>query len=310
MFSRRKPSSQRCDKGVASGSNGFTLLEVLVSMAIMLVAGAIAFSVAFGARRLYDADTARMDLNQSLRSATNMITNEIRQAGESLPPDFPAVELVNNAGGDRLILRKALIETVLQSCLDRTPGDTRIRVGLTAGSGNCVIVGDSDSDGYPDNVQEFREYRLANGDGSDELANGYIFDPVTGAAEWLNLVGEVDAGSDQWELDVDAISGTYPATNQPRVYLLDESRFDVGSGRLELRRDGSNTGLGVIQGVTDLQFSFLMQDGSTETSFDDTDDWIKIRRIRVDLSAEREMRDRTMSRALTTDAFPRAILSN
>lgn len=310
MFSRRKPSSHRCDRVVESGSAGFTLLELLVSMTIMLVASAMAFSVAFGARRLYDADSARMDLNQALRSATNMITAEIRQAGESLPPDFPAVELVNSTDGDRLILRKALIEIVLQSCLDRVPGDTRIRVGLSAGSGNCVIVGDSDSDGYPDNVQEFREYRLANGDDSDELAIGYIFDPVSGAAEWLNIVDEADAGSDQWELVVDALGGTYPAGNQPRVYLLDETRYDLSSGRLELRRDGSNTGLGIVEGITDFQISFLMQDGSTETSFDNTDEWSQIRIIRLDLSAEREMRDRTLSRALTTDVFPRAILSN
>ena len=173
-----------------------------------------------------------------------------------------------------------------------------------------MIVGDSDSDGYPDNVQEFREYRLANGDGSDELANGYIFDPVTRAGEWLNLVDEVDAGSDQWELDVDALSGTYPATNQPRVYLLDESRFDLSSGRIELRRNGSNTGLGVVEGITDFQFSFLMQDGSTETSFDNTDEWSQIQRVGIGLSGEREVRDRTISRVLNTRVFPRAILSN
>jgi len=310
MFSRPKPSSHRCDKGVESGSAGFTMLELLLSMTIMLIAGAIAFSVAFGARRLYDADAVRMDLNQALRSATDMITTEIRQAGESLPPDFPAVELVDNANGDRLILRKARIETVLQSCLDRVPGDTRIRVGLSAGSGNCVIVGDSDSDGHPDNVQEFREYRLANGDASDELPSGYIYDPVTKAAEWLNLVDEEDAGSDQWELVVDALTGTYPATNQPRVYLIDETRYDLSSGRIELRRDGSNTGLGVVEGITDFQISFLMQDGSTDTSFANTDDWSLIRRVRFGLSAQREMRDRTVSRALTTDVFPRAILSN
>ena len=125
MFSKRKPSSRSCDSGVASGSAGVTLIEMLVSMTIMLTAGAIAFSVAFGARRLYDADSARMDLNQSLRSATDMITTEIRQAGESLPPDFPAVELVNNAGGDRLILRKALIGIVLSPASTGPPA-TRV----------------------------------------------------------------------------------------------------------------------------------------------------------------------------------------
>jgi len=310
MFSRRKPSSQRCDKGVASGSAGFTILELLVSMSIMLVVGAIALSVAFGARRLYDSDSARMDLNQTVRTAADMITTEIRQAGESLPTDFPAVELVDSANGDRLVLRKALIETVLLSCTNRSPGNTRIRIGLTAGSGSCVIVADSDSDGYPDNVQEFHEYRMAHGDVSDELPNGYIFDPVTRAAEWLNITDEVDAGSGEWELVVDALTGNYPATNQPRVYLLDESRFDLSSGRLELRRDGSGTGLGVVEGVTDLQFSFLMQDSSTKTSFTNTDDWGQIQRIRLDLSAESALRQRTISRSLTTDVFPRAILSN
>jgi type IV pilus assembly protein PilW len=310
MLSRLKPSSRRCAKHVAAGSAGFTMLELLLSMTIMLVAGAIAFSVAFGARRLYDADSTRMDVNQALRSATDMVTTEIRQAGEKLPPDFPAVELVSNANGDRLILRKAMMESVLQSCLDRSGGHTRIRIGLTSGSGGCVIVADGDTDGYPDNIQEFREYRLANGDATDELDSAYLFDPVTGNGEWLNYTGEVDAGSDQWELIVDAISGTYPATNQPRVYILDESRYDLASGRLELRRDGSNSGLGIVEGVTDFQVSFLMQDGSTETTFDNSDNWSQIRRIRFDLAAERELRDRTVSRSLTANVFPRAILSN
>ena len=79
---------------------------------------------------------------------------------------------------------------------------------------------------------------------------------------------------------------------------------------LELRRDGATTGLGIADEITDFQISFLMQDASTVTSFAATDDWSQIQRMQFTIGAERAIRNRTMTREMTADVFPRAILSN
>lgn len=291
---------------------GFTIIELLLSMSILLVASAIAFSVAFGARRLYNADAARTDLNETMRSAIDLVITEIRQAGEGLPADFPAFELQSNANGDTLILRKGLVETVLQSCEDTSAGNQRVFIATPSGSGNCAESADLDTDGWPDNLQVFREYRLEHGDASDELENGFLFDPTNGATEWLQLQSEEEYEPNKWSVNVDPLTASFPAANQVRLYLLDETRFELDSstGILRMKRNGSTTVQGIVDQIANFQVEFLMQDGSTVTSFASSDDWKEVQRVRFTLSAAREVGNRTITRSITADAFPRAILSN
>lgn len=283
-------------------------------MAIMVIGAAVAFSAVFGARELYDSDSARNDLNQNLRSTMDLIATEVRQAGGHLASDFPAVELVTNVAGDRLTVRRHLLETTLLSCTDLVASATKIYVGLPTGTGNCSIFPDNDTDGYPDNIQEYREYRLANGSGTPVvLPNGYIYDPTTNLGEFFAFEDEqLEIATDRWYLELSGpgLAASYPVANQPRVYLIDESRFDLNAGTIELRRDGdAANALAVVDDVTDFQVALLLQDSSTVNVFTNTDDWSTIQTVQLSLTGQTTLRNRAMTRTLTSDVFPRNILS-
>lgn len=284
-------------------------------MSLMLIGGAMAFNAAFGARELYDADVARNDLNQDLRSVVDMIATETRESGERLPPDFPAIELTDNTSGDRLILRRNLVEATLLSCEDLTVSATKIVVALPAGVGNCSIVADNDADGFPDNIQEYREHRLRYGEGTGPivLPTGYIHDPITRQGEYFSFENEeVGGGTGEWYLRLSGggLGNGYPAVNQPRIYILHEARYDLSSGTLELRRNGvAGTAFAVADGVTGFQVTLALQDSTSVSSFTANDDWSRIQSVQIQMTGERRVRDRIVSRALTASVFPRNILS-
>jgi len=315
-YSRQRPSSRSSDKTVQRRDAGFSILELLLALTIVLIGGAIAFSAAFGARRLYDADVVRNNLNQNLRSAADLIAAEVRQTAERLPTDFPALELVDIAAGDRLTLRRHLVEIALQSCSDLSIADSMIFVALPSGTGNCSILADNDSDGFPDNIQEYRDFRLQYGLGSSPtvLPNGYIYDPSTKLGEWFSFENEeFDSGSGGWFLRLSggSLTAGYPAANQPRIYLLDEIRFDLSSGTIELRRNGSSgTPLAVVDDIVEFQVALLLEDSTTATSFTVNDDWSRIQSVQLRMSAAGTVRNRTVTRTLTAEVLPRNVLSH
>lgn len=311
MYSAQKRSSH---SSARQRQTGYSLVELLVATTLVLICATVAYSVVGEARRVYDADSARTDLNQNIRASLDMLATFTRQAGERLPEDFPAVLLVDDATGDELVVRRHLVDTVLLSCTDLNGSSTRVYVGLGSGSGSCAIGGDSDSDGVPDNVEEYRAYRLAYGDGGSPpvFAAGYLFDPVTGSGEFFAFDGEAyDSGASGWYLAIDGggLTGSYPAVNQPRVYLLEEFRFDLTAGTLELRRDGSSTALAVVDDISTFRVVITLDDLTNLVAFSSTDDWSRIRSIRFLLAGERAVRGRTVQRSAELEVFPRNVLS-
>lgn len=67
------------------GSHGFSVIELLIALAIVtLLAGALA-GVAAPARAVFDRVPAELDLQQRGRTAIDVISNELRSAGRSVP---------------------------------------------------------------------------------------------------------------------------------------------------------------------------------------------------------------------------------
>jgi prepilin-type N-terminal cleavage/methylation domain-containing protein len=63
------------------GSEGFSLMELLVSMALLLVISATAFSAMNGFSRTYSTTMTMADMDSGLRNAAELVTQEIGQAG-------------------------------------------------------------------------------------------------------------------------------------------------------------------------------------------------------------------------------------
>ena len=108
-------------------------------------------------RSMYEADQARLSLRESLRIGESFVVSDIRQAGERLSADFPAIEIIDGTGGapDQIVVRRALHSTVLRSCR-LVPGVVPHKIYIaelvtTPVPPGCVPVPDTDSDGWADN---------------------------------------------------------------------------------------------------------------------------------------------------------------
>ncbi|WP_156820176.1 PilW family protein [Synechococcus sp. PCC 7336] len=207
---------------------GFTLTELVVSGLIASGLFGVAFTLVFANRNLYIRDRERTAINQDLRAAIDIVGNDIRQGGERLPSDFPAIVVVNGVGGapDQLIVRRSL-SNPLNVC------------GNIAAGGNSNIslsnMGISGCDTQDTTLNDWSQFRMANGDASgiitaaiydttkiNQPSQGIEFFPYDGEdlSDSTNLM--LSRGTGTW-------ADSYLATDQPRIYILQENRYFLSS---------------------------------------------------------------------------------
>lgn len=276
-------------------------------MTVMLAITGAALSLSLSSRKLYEADEARTRLNQKLRTGLDMVGADLRQAGERLPDDFPAIEIVDGAAGasDELILRRNLLDVVLPLCEDHTTPDNRIYIAdATTPAPGCAPLPDDDFDGWPDNLGAWRAYRLANG-GALRI---YIYDPVNRRGEYLNYRVEDAPG-----LFIRRWLGTwqfnYLVANQCRIYILEERRYRLSADLLQLVINAAGQPFNVVDGVEGFQALANFQDGTQQASLGVADIWSSLRSIQIDLAGTADYRQQELERSVSTEFFPRNVLS-
>lgn len=283
---------------------GFTLLELMLATVIGLVIIGVSIALVLSNRRVYDLDRARTELNQNLRSSMDVLGVDIRQAGELLPPNFPAILIANGTSGqpDQLIVRRNRLEplTVCQV----------VESGTTAG----VVVADSNinqsgcsklGSGMHEPLGRWESYRLANGVGDTKTLDAYIFNPSDKTGEFFSFIGtENDTtlrrGGGSWLRN-------YPLGSQ--VYILEERAYRLNGNVLELRKQNTNPEVwqGVANGISDLQLSADLKSGATTTTVDSLDpssNWVDIQGITVRITGKTSQRT-TLTRTLEAQFLPR-----
>src|SRR5210317_2077271 len=107
-----------------SCSKGFTLPELMVAMAITSFVAGMALTLALSSHDTIETDQNRTEINQNLRSGMDLLGINVRQAGERLPEDVPAIQVVNGDDGapDEILLRKNMMDHVLPVCKDINAG--------------------------------------------------------------------------------------------------------------------------------------------------------------------------------------------
>jgi len=285
-----------------------------VALTVGVVIMGVALTVTLTTRDGYVSDQNRTRVNQSLRSALDMLGVEIRQAGERLPGDMPAIEIENGDGGmpDKLTLRRNLLAEVLPLCetlgQDTHSDEVRVAFGDDDPPAGCAELPDDDGSGWPDNIDAWREHR----DGVGGTAWGYVYNPVQRAGEYFrfdhdnttsnNFLGK--GNSELW-------SRTYDVDQQCRVYMLEQRHYRLDAGILLFDADdGSAPPVNLSSGVTDLQLRAVLVDGTILDEFDHEDDWTQLRAVEVTLTAEAEAGGRLVRRTVTARFFPRNVLSN
>lgn len=109
-------------------TKGFTLIELIVGLSIMLIVGGLAMNALIQASISFNKDKKSIDSSQSMSVILEMIGNDIKQSGENITDaNFPAIEFNTAAasetnlmaGSSKVIVRRALI-TPLTLCEEIT----------------------------------------------------------------------------------------------------------------------------------------------------------------------------------------------
>ncbi len=320
LFTMLRPCTRR-------SSSGYSLVELLVGLAVALAVTGSALTLALSSRALYDRDQSRVHVNQSIRGAKDFLASDLRQAGERLGDDIFAIEIVDGVAGapDQLIVRRSLIDTVLRVCFDvSVPSQVWVLLAIPPTSPfapappgcNLDPADDGDGDGWPDEIQAFRDRRIAQGE-----LRAYIYDPVRKAGEFFDWEREIDAstgvlvlrpaGSPPWT----ASNLPYSPSSQSRIYVLEERRYELVDGNLQMVINGDGEVIHLVDGITDFQAQVVFTDGSRQQALSpgNGDDWSAIwrsmRSIEVSLSAEADHRGKTIARTFRSEILPRNVLS-
>jgi prepilin-type N-terminal cleavage/methylation domain-containing protein len=88
----------RQERTIVESERGFSLIEVLISIVITLIVMGAVFGLLTRGQRSFQREPEVADLQQSARTALDLVTKDILQAGAGLPPEFPAFSRINGAG--------------------------------------------------------------------------------------------------------------------------------------------------------------------------------------------------------------------
>jgi len=311
MVATRSSSSSRFSRGC---SRGFSLIEMLVTLTVVGMIAGGAMAIALSSQRMFETDQNRTTINQNLRSGMDLLGIDIRQAGERLPQDMPAIEIVDGASGapDTIVVRRNLVDAVMPVCKDITAGSSvdAAFIALKKGGGyvppGCSPVPDKDGDGWPDNLQSWKAYRESHGG----VVLVYIFNPTTSEGEFFEYDAEDASTMHIHKQNGGAWQYDYLVDDQARAYILEQLTFQLQGDLLQAVVNGDNTNaLNLVSHITDLQGRAHMRDGSILDTLGSTDDWEDLRSIEVLMVGESNFAGRTMARQLRTHFFPRNVLS-
>jgi prepilin-type N-terminal cleavage/methylation domain-containing protein len=284
---------------------GFTLLEMLVAMTLSSIVLTIVIGSALMFRDTYSHDIVRTRIHGNLRSAMDIISMNIRQAGENLMSTFPAVLLTNGSSGagDVLTLRRALAPEVLTLCSNAAIGATAIAVSSgSLSNSECVVA----------NVTPLLAvFESLRSDAGGTLRM-YMYDSTTKNGEYISYTGYTTV-SGQYLLSISGITQPFTQLNTA-LYVIEEYQFQLDSAdaQLDLYIDGySAAPRPVAFDVTNFQVTLDMQDGSVATSLaaNSASDWKDISQIRLTLTGSSTYKGRVTTSSISAEFFPRNVLS-
>ena len=288
-----------------ASSGGFTLLEAIVAAGLTTLTTGLIFVSVLTVRDGYVNDVHRTRINSNLRSAMDILSMQIRQAGEYLPALLPAVELID--GGvlsDELILRRGLIPEVLTLCEDAVVGSSI----LILSSGDLA-----DSACYVGNIAPTFATFLGHLHGSESgILRLLLFDRAALEYEIIE-VREGELIGEEYRFTTSTLTRSYPRISTS-IYLVEEMRFlrlSEEESLSVLANHISDVPRALAFHVDAFDVSLVMQDGTTadEFSISDTVTWKDIKLVSVHLTGSDAFKGREFSSSISSEFFPRNVLS-
>ena len=285
------------------------MVELLVTSFLGLIMLGLTLSATTSNRRLYKYDLVRTRINQNMRSALDIMGMDVRQAGENLFPTFPAVLIEDGAAGasDEQVIRRNVIDEVFNLCQ-----------AIAAGSGNTTITVADNGSAQPgcDKTSNLTSYtawgakRLADG-GASHIIDAYMYNRSTKLGEYFKYTNESSTAT-QYQLTKSTGTWTNAYTvGSSSLYIMEEWRYRVVNGVLQIITNNDTVNpLNVVDGVEDFQVTALMQDGTTKNTYIAGDDWSQLKALRISVTGTDTVQGEALTRTLSSDFFPRNILSN
>ncbi len=124
--------------------SGFTLVELMAGIAVTLTVSALALQAIANTQKDFSADRNNIETGQKLSSVLDIISNDIRQAGEQInEASFPVVQIINDgAKGSKLIVYRAITEP-LPVCQTLPAGTTATGFATSSNNNSFNITNSS-----------------------------------------------------------------------------------------------------------------------------------------------------------------------
>lgn len=298
---RRTLPSPGAGSGTAAGARGFTLVELLVSVALAGMVAAAAFGLLRSEQESVRAQRITRALQQNSRYVLDLLRRDLQEAGEGMDPTpgFGVVAATNSASGARDSVFVLYVEpnTPRHAALEPTPGSggsakdsARLAVRCNddvddIGENDFVYFASGTKRGVAvvrDTARRINDSCGASDPGSKQIGHVKLFiEPVDGETHgWILQGNTAGAGVTR----VNAIA-----------YFVDDSGDESDLMRAtQYAADGSWAGRPLAEGVTDLRSRIVFQDGDTLEAANGTDgsadndyDDIDTVMIQVDVRATR-----------------------
>lgn len=284
---------------------GYTIVEALVSTFLTTIAmGTLVGSVIF-MRDSYFTDVARSNLRSNLRSAMDITSMNIRQAGENLQSSFPAVLLTNGASGgpDVLKLRRGLLPEVLTLCANAAAGATSLQVSLAATANTSCIVSNVTA-----SYNAFSALRTSLGG----TTQAYLYNSTTNVGEFVNYTANTTSGG-QYYLTINGLGAAFTAI-ATSIYLIEEYSFELDAANTTYNvyiNDDRTTPNAVAFSINSFSVLFDMNDNTSLTVYpgSSTLTWKDIEQINLTFGGIESFKNRTLSTSISAEYFPRNVLS-
>jgi prepilin-type N-terminal cleavage/methylation domain-containing protein len=134
---------------VQSSDKGFTLIELIFGLLIMLLVGGFAMNAFIQASGTFNKDKKNIDSSQNLSAIMELIGNDIKQSGEQINDNrFPVVTIEPGgtgtmAGSSKVTIRRALTSplTLCEAISDASNNSALVVAdnNVTTSSANCSV---------------------------------------------------------------------------------------------------------------------------------------------------------------------------
>jgi type II secretory pathway pseudopilin PulG len=166
---------------VQNSEKGFTLIELIFGLLIMLLVGGFAMNAFIEASTTFNKDKKSIDSSQNLSAIMELIGNDIKQSGEKISdPKFPVITIEPGAGGtmagsSKVTVRRALTSS-LTLCEDINAGSPNTQLIVTNDLNpepNCKTgtTVSTTSPFRPTELREARNYRCKLDDANGNYAS-------------------------------------------------------------------------------------------------------------------------------------------